>query len=887
MNPAPKSDTSQRDRSTDKQDLRGAGRVFGRLAWLAVLAAALVVVPAPALASHNSLGAHATLPLHSEVDLDEEPGRLTPDVTGALEPAFHDELETPRPAPPDQSGQRYTPQDGCTPASEYDDSTMYDQALRDGDACYVGFLDGTLLYMQFTQIFAVHRSEDLLYPANPETTDGHCRGENPDEVLGVEPADEALARVDRGLNDPSCQPATHDQHMPGYLGLDTALLEAPVQSDETPGLHDATGTASASGSLTLPLLVTPYVYLFGQPHPDNENPSPHEAGQGPFGADPVAGGSPIQDLEGACGERTGSCTLLTPEDLKLYDDHAETLRQAGVGAVGEVPRLCMFTATFFYEHPQPDTRLCGSDGRPMDSFLASTEEGGLGVNEVPSTWLNTVPGWYRASVIAHGGALGHQATVADAYVDDPAPASVHRSVEEHDYRLPLSSDTDPDRDTTLPLVYAVNPEVPLPGDELDCLTPNLLAEGQGTGTVPSEDDPGVYGTYQADALDLDLYVSPTREVDRTLLETTHPVLRPLVATAEDLVGDPNDASTPLPPEAEHLLDRADPLARGEESDPGPPVFHDERPAGLSCSPEDELVLEEDRVDLDGYLRFDARLQANTGNDMILPSTPQPPGHHPKDPTRFDEEGLPAPASQSHPDAWRTDAYSLEGSIHAVLDANRNHELDPCAQDTVSGAADACPWRALWDAYNPSCKGPSDDACGTILERDGYDVDAGVGLYATVTMTGPLAIYDADPESGDTVQERTDLLGLEDPTAQNCVLATSTGFAPKLADLHGVETDRLASELCPDVDGETRLVADGFRDQTADPARAGATVERGDVSLAVAWTPLTPTPDATGLGTDDEACLVGLFHVQDGETAADTADSLGLEGDNRFTDCLNL
>ncbi len=861
---------------------------LGRSPTFILLVALLITLPAPAIASHNSLGAHATVPLHSEVDLDEDPGTLTPDVTEPQAPTFHPELETPRDAPLDQSGARYTPQDGCTPASEYPTQQDHQEALREGEACYVGYLDGTLLYMQFTQIFSIHRSEDLLYPLNPSPDDDRCQGEDPDETLGIEPADEAIARADRGLNDPSCQPATHDQHIPGYLGVDTSLLEAPLQADDTaPGLQSVTGPPGASGTLTLPLFVTPYVYLFGDPHPDNEDPSQHEAGSGPFGPTPTEGGTPLQDLTGACGDRTHACTLLTPTDLQRYDPHAETLQNAGVSAVGEVPRLCMHTTAFLYEHPQPDTRLCGTDGRPMDSFLATTQAGGLGVDEAPPTWLGTLPGWYRASVIHHGGALAHQATIADAYVDDPVPPSVTRSLQEQDYRLPLTSDTGPDRDTMLPTLFAVNPGIPLQQDELDCLTPNILTDGQGTDTVPTEHDPGVYGTYQADALDLDVYLSPTRETEQTLLEATHPSVRPVIATAENLLGDQAGTSTPLPPTVDNAWDRVDPIARAEDRQTGEPAFEQERPAGLSCSPEGDLLLEEDPEELEGFLRFQARLQANSGNDMILPSTPQPPGHHTKDPTRFDEDGLPAPASDSPPTAWRPDAYSLEGSIHAVLDTNQNQKLDPCAQEAQSGPADACPWRALWDAYNPACQGPSGDECGTLLEEDGYDTDAGVGLYAVVTTTGPLLVADADPQSSDTVQDRTTTLGLSNPTGQNCLVATSAGFAPQLAQIHDVEPDELANELCPDTSDETALVTDGFRDQTADPARAGATVERGDASLAVAWTPLVPTPDATGLADTDQACLVGVFNVQADRTAADTQESLQLEGENRFEDCIPL
>jgi len=869
---------------TKKPKAAGGRRVpRGRLAWLAALAALLVALPAPALASHNSAGVHAAVATPDEVG----DGGVAPDVPADRAPAFHPELDPPRPAPADQSGERYRADEGCTPASAYEDAdgqlenpTAYRRDLREGEACYVGALDGRLLHMQFTQIFSIHRSEDLLYPANPAEDDGYCRGQqDPEDHSGPSlddggPADELVASLER-RDDAACQAETHDQRLPGYLGVDTALLEAPAEA----GL-DAAGQATGSGTLTLPTFATPYVFLFGQPHPAAD-PAPYEAGAGPFGPNPLEGGSPLTDLTGACGDRTHDCRLLTPEDLKRYDEQADELEAAGVPTVGDVARLCLYMPTFPYEHPQPDTRLCGTDGRPMNEYLEPRTDGGFGAAEAP-TWLSVLPGWYRASVIYAGGAATSAAEAADTYAEDPVPEPVHQRLAERDYALPTSDDTGGDHDPRKPFAYTVNPRVPLPEDGLDCLTPNVLADGP----------EGVYGDYRADAFDLDVYRSAAGPAERAAVDATHEDLRPLVATAEDtLPGRDADPELPLvPDEAEdglgEGLDRGDPVATEPDEDPGQPEFHVDRPDGITCTPEGDLERRATATRLDGHLRVAADLVANTANDKQIPSFPQPPGVHPKDPTAGD--GL-APPTDGEPRAWYPDAYGLEGAIHAVLDTNANDRLDPCATESDSGPVDRCLWKALWDAYNDACRGPDGAPCGDLIADRGYDLDAGVGLVATIEVTGPVAVYDEDLSSSDTTEERTRVVG-SDPAATNCVVATSTGLADRLAEQRGLRTtDGLADALCPEnPDGETALIEDGFADQTADTARAGAVVEPGDVDLDVNWVPLAPTPaateDATGFGEDDRVCLTGVFDVAEGEVASDTDDSLGLTGENRFTDC---
>lgn len=873
-------------------------RSNGRPIALTVLVAALVLVPTTALASHNSVGAHVNVLVPDEVRLAEsDRGELAPDVSPDEAPSFHPELDQPRPAPPDQSGERYRPSDGCRPWASYDDQDAYEADLIGTDACYVGFLDGQLEYMQFTQIFAIHRSEDLLYPANPSPEDPYCTGrEDPDAVTGSGPLDQAIARLTRA-NQPECQPETHDQFLPGYLGVDTDLLEAPFQgTDPLPGAATTVGTQPGSGTLTLPLLVTPYVFLFGQPHPSNTDPSPHRAGEGLFGPNPLAGGSPIVDLDGACGDRTHQCRLLEPADLIAYDTYDDELTKAGVSTVGETARLCLFTPVFFYEHPKPDTALCGPQGRPVNQFLGTTRAGGLGVDGAPPTWASTLPGWYRASVMAPLGALGHGADLVDEYVDDPLPASVHASLNQHDYTLPTSGDTDGQARTAVPQVFAVNPDVPLPGSQLTCLAPNLLATGTGTQQIDPSLDAGVYGAYRADAIDTDVYHPTTHALHQPILDATHPIARPAIALAEETLpgasGDPDAGFLPdaLEGPAEGTLERADPDADPEAEPIGPREFHRDQAAGIACTPTGELVVRTEPQTINGHRRVDVRLQANAGNDDQIPSFPQPPGVHPKDPTRS-EEGLPL-APEDRRSTWRPDVYSLEGRIDAVLDANRNGQLDPCANAQAVGTVDPCPWRALWDAYNPACKGPDGQrSCQALLTEDGYDLDTGVGVYLVLETTGPTLVVDEDRRSGQTLQDRTRLVGESDPTARNCIVGTSTGFAPRLASLIGTTVEGLPESLCQAGTGETLVIEDAFDDQTADPARAGATVERGAVSAAIQWVPLAATPSAaeqaTGLGTQDRVCLGGVFAVQEGTVAEDTADSLALTGTSWFQDCDRL
>lgn len=869
--------------------MRSTGRQIAPI----VIAVALVLAPATAMASHNSIGAHVNVLEPDEVArASPDQGELRPDVPASTAPSFHSELDTSRASPLDQSGERYRLQGGCTTHESYGDQSTYEQGLRTGEACYVGFLDTQWEYMQFTQIFSVHRSEDLLYPVNPTPSDGYCNGrDDPEQPTGVGPVDQRLTALQRGGSDPACQPATHDQYVPGYIGVDTDLVETPIQGrpGAAPGAVAATGTQPASGTLTLPLFTTPYTFLFGQPHPDNPAPNPHRAGQGIFGPNPIAGGSPLTDLTGACGDRTDDCHLLEPFDLLHYDSYADELSAAGV-EVGQTARLCLFTIPFTYEHPLPDTRLCGSNGRPMDLFLGRTQAGGLGIEGAPNTWLNTLPGWYRASVMAPLGDAGILAHAADAYAEDPAPASVDTSLQAQDYHLPTTDDTSRDHAAQIPQVTAVNPAVPLPGSGLDCLRPNMLAAGDGTSQIDATLDPGVYGAYRADAIDTDLYRSATRPQQQAAVGATHPIVRPLVALAEDtLPGNDGETEIPgVPDDVEAALaeasDRADPTARERAEDPGVVAFQREQPAGIACTPEGTLTVRETSTVLDGYLDADIRLQANTGNDDQIPSFPQPPGVPLKDPTA--DGGLP-PASESERAPWRPDVYSFEGDLRAVLDRNTNGQLDPCAEDTETTPADLCTWGALWDAYNPACRGPDGQTtCGAILDRAGFDVDAGVGVYLVLEITGPLLLVDEDRRAPGALQDRTRIVGDANPTARNCIVATSLGFAPKLAAQVGTTVDELPDALCPDANGEHVLVEDGFDDQTADPARAGAVVERGDVSAAIQFIPLTPTPsaaeDTTTLGTDDRVCMTGVFPVQDDRIVE--AGGAALTTDTVLSDC---
>jgi hypothetical protein len=182
--------------------------------------------------------------------------------------------------------------------------------------------------------------------------------------------------------------------------VDTNHLEAMMEDnvEGAPGVAQLSGTEVGSGVLTFPLETTPYVFLFGQPHPDNPNPSEFEAGEGPFGPDPTAGGGPLFDLTEACGDRTQDCVLLTPEDLLAYDRNTDGLGE--VEGFGQQARLCVYRPQFVTVNPDDRAAgLCGVFGSVVNSFFPTTETGGFDVPGVSSTWVHTQPGWFEATLI--------------------------------------------------------------------------------------------------------------------------------------------------------------------------------------------------------------------------------------------------------------------------------------------------------------------------------------------------------------------------------------------------------------------------------------------------------------------------------------------------------
>lgn len=847
-----------------------------------------MLVPSAAIASHNSAGGHVAVVSPDEVSAD---GKLQPDVTGDALPVFHTNLDQPRPAPVDQSGQRYTDCDTYaeTKGGDSNGGGGYDPASDPTD-CYVGYLDGQWEYMSPTQIFGIERSQDLLYPANPdddycsgkdETGERSLAGEDVPTVLGHDSApDEVIAGAARS-DDARCSGSGHSQFLPGFLMVDSDLLETPSRT-----AAQAAGTDTASGTNTLPLLIAPYVFLFGQPHDSNDNASEFRAGEGPFGTPPA-------DLTGACGDRTKECRLLNPADVRRYDTNDANLQTFGQGVPGlaDLPRVCHYTPTLTYEHPKPDRRAaspCGPQGRVVDDFFGNRTHGGFGVTGAP-TWVSPTPGWYRGVVMTTLGTPGRAVDLADEHAADPTPSGAERFAAHlvRDFRFPPTDDRDGNLTADIPQVFAVNPRVPLPTDALWCLAPNIYTDGT----------QGVYGTYQADAIDTDLYRGLSPGIYQDLVDVTHPTARPVAALAEAALPSAEDGAdeTPLPDGlAENFTqaaDRANPTT--DDGPDTPSATHDHAftrdvPAGLGCTPDARIVERADQTSLDGTLRMDARLQANTGNDDQIQHFPRPIGAHLKDPTEGGEV-LP-PSSETEPESWSPELHSFRGKLQAVVDANQNGRYDPCRLTGAGDPIDVCPWEGLWDAYNPACTDPDGTTCEAILDQRGFDTDAGVGLYFVLELTGPILVLDEDRRSGDDARSRTHLVGTETPSQRNCVVGTSVGLTDKLIAQDPAVDDRatLLEKLCEGT-GDRILIEDAFDDQTTDENQLSNADDPGVFSAAVQWTRLVPGPDASSsvqpADGSDRLCVSAVLNVQPGTVAEGTVGNLELGGgEHVFTDC---
>ncbi len=814
----------------------------------------LVVVPA-GTAEHNSVGGSFYVTQADEVD----DGTLQADVGEDLLPVYHDNLDPARTAPPDQTGDRYT---DCTKAGDVSAET-YRAGLDGGDSCYVGFLDYQKEYLLAFHLLLVKQPDDALYPVNPAPDDEFCQ----------EPTNRPS---------PECAGAGHNQFIPGSVAVDTDLLETG-----TAVAAEATTPEEGSGYLSLPLVMTPYVFLFGQPHPDNDNPSEFEAGSGPFGPDPAEGGGPLFDLSNACGDRTQECKLLTPTDIKLYDENSENLPGDLVTDDSQA-RVCAFSPQFAILNPdQRDAGLCGVFGNVVNQFLGTTSKGGLGIPGAPGTWQNTVPGWYQGVLtVSSPGDAALTVRAADEYqcaVDDPAA-------------LFLSS-TDCDGENSrvengLQYITAVNPKVPTEDHPLWCVRPNILATGDNS--VHNLDDPGVYGSYQADAVDTDVYRRALQDQHEQVMDDNHQAVRdalaPVEAGVEGGQGLAEDAisGSPLPEDVQQALLEASDRAQYVESQDAPALkepFQVDRDPGIACDAQGIVAAQTTSETLDGDLVVDTQL-SRTGDISFsvigLTFTEITQDTAIKDPTLLDEN-LPAKESETDRGAWAPRQYSFGGTVTAFIDTSEDavhgdSEADFSGCATASGQpqpnADLCAWEPLWDAYNPECTDIDGEAtCGEILESRDYDLEEGVGLYFSLKVTGPVAVTDEDmtantPPRPNEITSRTAVLGTEDPTAQNCVVGFSMGFTDVLGD----ETvDQIVADACEGAGGEQHVIEDAFDDQSVSGSP-------GQYSVAVDFAKLLPTPsavrDGTGLGGGDEVCVTGVWNVDEGATAEDT---LGLGG----------
>lgn len=851
---------------------------------------ALIASTAPVQGTHNSAGAKVAL-----IEADEfGDDHLQPDVAGQ-EIRFHteDDLSEPRRGPPDQSGDRYTDceREGDTSAD------AYRSGLETGTSCYIGYIDVQWAYV-VTDYPMYQTGDDSLYRINPDPSDTACQ--NPQN------------RLDSG-----CSGSGHDAYQDAETLVDVDLTEPNEDLTEL--------DSEASGSATYPVRIRPYLYLFGQPHPDTENLSELEAGSGPFGSNPAEGGSPVQDISDACGDRTLDCKLLTPEDIARYSYEDPTYTGVIRGIETEVPKpapVCQYLPQFRVvdEHETLSERLCGEFGFRFD--FTDQAAGGFGVPGSPGTYRTTLPGWYSPLTLETNGVGGTVLKYGDEVLAGDEDAEIEG----------------------LSTYAAVNPMSPtmFEGHPLWCVRPNILAKGDSA--VLGAEDPGYFGTYRADAIDADLYRSPIQDelndVAGPVSDAAGPLVEDAKEEAEFRVNDALDQVS-LPPEveeaADEAVDRFWPLERrGDESSQRDFTVRHE--AGVGCRPDGTVTVFESPRRLDGGVVMDAKLDPST---VTL-----------KDPTLF-TDGLPAGESETTRADWQPDMYAVDGSLRGILDTNENGAFDACAERTGQPQPDqdVCAWEPLWDAYNPNCTVGSGDesaACDQVLRDRHYDVEEGVGLVSVWKVSGAVAVTPRPPETVDPSEiaeasagarvdtydltnpdvdldvgleagpvayyagydgyrglhhspvpapedlvqnaldsadpdswtDRTAVLGLDDPTAQNCVIATSTGFdEDRLERWLGADYEE---DLCGDVGGEHFVVEDGFRDQDA----------LGEFASAVAVTKVTPTPaasvDATEIGEGDEVCVHASLPVDTPSGtpyAEDTTGNVKLrDGRHVFTDC---
>jgi hypothetical protein len=863
----------------------------------------LTVALPSAVAHHNSWGAphtHVTDPN----EYDAESGLLVPDIPHAQHPQkdeqvkvgdetspyhleYHEDLEEgetslpARPAPYDQSGQGYT---DCTPASDYEDEAgnlidkeTYNEDLRSGEACYVGYFDQIVeYYASSLPLLLIEQPSDTLYAVNPAEGDEYCRGEeDTNNVTGNDDVDTTVTNVER-VSDQNCQGGNHPAFWSGDLMLDVKLVESPVAT-----VAEETGSDTGSGGALLDGFLTQYTFIFGQPHPDVEpieksNPvtgadERFEAGSGPFGPNPLEFGNPLHDLTNACGDRTHECKLLEPDDVIEYDPWTWDEERFPDKNRPEQPRVCAFLPQYTFspaggsDNQDRDQLSCGSWGEQIDQFFSDISAGGFNAPGDTGTWYTNLPGW-AWGVIYVTIPQDQYGDVADYYWGD------------EDNTLSLRG-TGGDYPGFINY-YAVNPISPQQKDDLRCIEPNILASGDdsvlkdaGVDTKKFQ-DPGIYGTYQAGAIDADIYPFYFRDdieetaapVEEDIQSTTDPAADLADQTAND-VGNVDDAAQDAiddatPPEVDEALDRAGPYESGETPDhaklgkDNQRSFEGSISAGLACNAAGELVFRPNATTLKGGLNFQAGISQES--DQLLPVNT-----YLKDPTVLDE-GLPAPESETDEGYWQTDLYSFGGNAFGFLDLTQNEEFDTCPGSNLGPGEDLCPWESLWDAYNDQCANFNGKACRDILQDNGYNVDgvngpeseAGVGLYFVAHLEGP-ALVTAETGTTDTqqLQDQTQLLGGTGDKV--CVVGTSQGFHEKLPNhVKDAETPvDLPGELCDGDTDESTLVTDAFDTQSG--------VNRGGFSADVELGKIVPTPQATDEGGVTESlCVSGVWSVAD-------------------------
>lgn len=851
-----------------------------------LLAVTMLTVTMPVMATHNSVGVGVEIMEADEairgVDAPaEDRGTIQQDVDNPA--TFHEET-APRPAPEDQTGDRYRA-DECDSAGQIGsngdtEGDGYNPWADDTD-CYIGFFDGQ---MEYQLLLGGPRNEGggALYPVNPAEDDGYCRGEEKTEnrsvagedvptVVGDDSeVDEAITSATR-VDDDECDGSGHavyngDPFYPKLIGIDTDQLEGPSEA-----LGEELGTNTRSGTLTFPFMLRQYIFIFGEPHPDAPD-SGFDAGSGPFGPSPTELGGPLQDLTGVCGDRTQQCSLLNDEDIKAYDTHnPKTPEQTGARVCFQIPQ---------YFSPTPGSLTvgpCGPFGNQVTQYLNMTA-GGFGVTEQP-TWANTMPGWHSAITL-----VNHQSSTEWFDFNCDGGSACHDYLDDGDQMEPGNL-----------FFFVVNPKVPTPDHPLWCVKPNFIGE---PGTTEGGLTDNGYFDYTADAIDSDIYThfmhKPMLDVRDVAHDPVRDTVRPVqevlpfhrsdvtsaqaIASAGSGIGDESaeDRINEENPPAivSEAIDRGDFTESGsseshaefhpsdydgdEAKDPADALnqrpFTKTQKAGVGCNsfglPE---VLEEDKTQLGG-LDFDVNLDHDTAATVGTPAI--------KDPTLL-EGLLPAGEEGTEHGGWEAKTYSFQGSLRGVLDTNNDSDFDACTQalGQPQPTRDQCPWQPVWDAYNPSCTGPNDESCEAIVNASGYDNETGVGLYAVLHVTGPVVVYDEDANT-EKFQDRLAVLGDDSGVdATHCIVTTTVGFAPKLADHLGLSsTDALTGELCRDVDGEKVLIDDGFEDQSG----SGGSGFDAQIEFAK----LLPTPDAvrndlqTGFGDDDELCANAFFAVQD-------------------------